>query len=503
MKNITYLSINNIPFMAFGLSPKHLQEQIFDTLTSEEILITGLETVRTLNWKIGYTNPNGFVAYTKFSMMSWSEEVKVNIENQKLTIKSECTGSQLIDWGKNRENVDDFLKVFKETIGTLVTDDISIRYQEILDNKSPTIDLVNQPHQTSRDKVKNFFSIFIPVKGYFITPIILDINILVFVLMILNGVHVMLPDTDSLIAWGANFRPVTLAGQWWRLLTSCFLHIGIIHLLMNLYALLYIGIQLEPRLGKTRFLSAYLLTGIAGSANSLYWHELTVSAGASGAIFGMYGVFLAMLTTNLIEKSARQTMLTSIAIFVGYNLLNGVRGGIDNAAHIGGLIAGIVIGYSFYPSLVKPDKENLKHMTVAMLTLLIFSISFLIYQRMPNDIGMYDEKMNKFVSLESMALEFYSKDQTAPKEELLEEVQDRGIYYWKESIKVIADADRLNIPEILHTRNKKLIAYCDLRIKCYELIYKGIEENIDNYQIEIDNYNKQITDIINELSGQQ
>lgn len=488
--------------MAFGVSPKHVREQIFQSLTYEEILITALEAAKKLNWKIGFTSQRAFIAYTKFSMTSWGEEVKVNVEHEKLIVKSECTGNQLIDWGKNKRNVDAFLEAFQETIATLSPEEIAQRYQQVgADIPSPP-DLINQPLKTSRNKVQDVFSIFIPVKGYFVTPVILNLNILVFAIMVLSGVDMMVPDTDSLIAWGANFRPITLAGEWWRLLTSCFLHIGIIHLLMNLYALMYIGIQLEPHLGKTRFLAAYLLTGIAGSANSLYWHELTVSAGASGAIFGMYGVFLAMLTTNLIEKTARQAMLTSIAIFVGYNLLNGVRGGIDNAAHIGGLISGIVIGYAFYPGLVKPDKEKLKYIALVMITLAVFSYSFIIYQRTPNDIGMYDEKINQFISFESMALEFYNKDRSAPKEELLKEIKDHGIYYWKEGIKVISEADKLRIPEVLHAKNKMLIKYCDLRIKCYELTYKAIAENTEDYKNEIENYDKQIERIVRELSLQ-
>jgi len=488
--------------MAFGVSPKHVREQIFLSLTYEEILITALEAAKKLNWKIGFTSQRAFIAYTKFSMSSWGEEVKVNVEHEKLIVKSECTGNQLIDWGKNKGNVDAFLKSFQETIATLSPEEIADRYQQVGADIASPADLINQPLKTSRHIVQDFISIFIPVKGYFVTPVIINLNILVFVIMALTGVDIMAPDRESLIAWGANFRPITLAGEWWRLLTSCFLHIGVIHLLMNLYALVYIGIQLEPHLGKTRFLAAYLLTGIAGSANSLYWHEFTVSAGASGAIFGMYGVFLAMLTTNLIEKTARQAMLTSIAIFVGYNLLNGARGGIDNAAHIGGLISGIVIGYAFYPGLVKPDKEKLKYITLAMITLVVFSYSFFIYQRTPNDIGMYDEKLNQFISLESMALEFYNKDRTAPKEELLKEIKDHGIYYWKEGIKIISEADKLSIPEVLHAKNKKLIQYCDLRIKSYELIYKAIAENTENYKPEIENYDKQIEAIVRELSLQ-
>ena len=123
------------------------------------------------------------------------------------------------------------------------------------------------------------------------------------------------------------------------MITNCFLHIGILHLAFKMYALIFIGVLLEPYLGKLRFAVAYLLTGVFASVASLYWHDHTVSAGASGAIFGMYGVFLAMLTTNLIPKSVRKGLLASIGLFVAYNLLYGLKGwGIDaNAAHIGGL----------------------------------------------------------------------------------------------------------------------------------------------------------------------
>ncbi|MCH5686962.1 rhomboid family intramembrane serine protease [Niabella sp. W65] len=144
--------------------------------------------------------------------------------------------------------------------------------------------------------------------------------------MVANGVHFLNPEGETLVRWGANFKPATLDGQWWRLLTNCFIHIGILHLLLNMYALMYIGSLLEPYLGKARFLTSYLLTGIAASITSLWWHDLTISAGASGAIFGMYGLFLAMLTTDLIEKEARKPLLTSIGIFVGYNLLYGLKG---------------------------------------------------------------------------------------------------------------------------------------------------------------------------------
>jgi rhomboid protease GluP len=321
--------------------------------------------------------------------------------------------------------------------------------------------------------------------------------------MAMSGVNIMLPDNESLLNWGANFRPMTLEGEWWRLITNCFLHIGIFHLLMNLYALLYIGVLLEPHLGRTRFISAYLLTGITSSMASLWWHDITISAGASGAIFGMYGVFLAMLTTNLIEKTARKTLMTSIAIFVGYNLINGLKGGIDNAAHIGGLTGGLVIGYALIPSLKKPEENNLKFVTIGFLSILILVPSFVVYKKLPNDIGTYDTKIKEFVSMEAMALEVYNLPTNTPNDEILYGIKDRGIYYWNENIKLIDSFKDLDLPLEIRARNILLKEYCELRIKSYELLYKAISEDTDQYKSQIVDYEKKINAIINELGGEQ
>jgi rhomboid protease GluP len=317
--------------------------------------------------------------------------------------------------------------------------------------------------------------------------------------MVLSGGNLFQPDNDILIKWGANFRPVTLEGEWWRLFTSCFLHIGVFHLLLNMYALLYIGMLLEPRIGSSRFLSAYILTGIAASATSLWWHDLTISAGASGAIFGMYGVFLAMLSTNLIEKSARKALLTSIGIFVFYNLVNGMKGGIDNAAHIGGLVSGLVIGYVFYPSLKKPEATNLKYSLITLLAVFVLTTSFFVYKKLPNDIGKYDQKMKSFSTMENLALKVYRMPENSSKYAYLTEIKNSGLYFWKENISLLNEVEKYKLPEAIHERNKKLLKYCELRVKSYELLYKAIDEDSEAYKEEIQNYNSQIEAVLNSL----
>lgn len=486
--------------MAFGFSPKYTQDINLDNLSPEQFLVLALEAAKNLGWNIGRTYKTGFVAYTKFSMSSWSEEINVKIENGTATLKSECTGSQMADWGKNKKNIVALVAAIDEQKSTITPEEMVQKYEEIKPVFIPKEEeTLSQPLPETKEKITDFLAIFKPVKGYFVTPILLNINIVIFILMAVSGTNILLPDNESLIKWGANFRPLTLEGEWWRLIANCFLHIGILHLAMNMYALLYIGLLLEPFLGKTRFITAYLLTGLTASITSLWWHDLTISAGASGAIFGMYGVFLAMLTTNLIEKSARQALLTSIGVFVGYNLLNGMKGGIDNAAHIGGLISGLFIGYAFIPSLKKNDNSNLKYATTGILTVLILTISFIIYKKIPNDIGEYDRRIKEFVSMEEKALSVFSLPENTPKEKTLSEIKGKGLYYWNESIKLLNNLERLKLPDAIHNRNKKLLTYCDLRLKSYNLIYKAVEQDTDMYKDSLEYYNIQIKTVIDGL----
>ena len=485
--------------MAFGISPKHIRNLPLDNFTQEEFLVISLEVAKKLDWKIGSTGEDGFLAYTAFSLASWSEEIELKITQNGARLKSKTTGNQLVDWGKNKRNIESFVSSFNEMKNSFTQEQLAEKIavlQSILTSQEQNV--FRNP-VTTKGKIRGVLAVFKPAKGFIITPVLIDLNIVVFILMISTGVSIFMPENESLINWGANFRPVTLDGQWWRLITCCFLHIGIFHLLMNMYALLYIGLLLEPLLGWLKFATAYILAGIISSVTSLYWHELTISAGASGAIFGMYGVFLAMLSTNLVEKTPRKALLTSIVVFVGYNLLNGMKGGIDNAAHIGGLTGGLIIGFLYYPAIKKPGVPQIKYGTIAMLIVLVCSTSFVIYEKIPNNFGKYEESMKHFSSMESMALEFYKLPEEMPKEELLYEIKNRGIYYWKENIKLLRETDKLNLPSQLHERNRKLIHYCELRIKSYKFIYKFVNENSHWYHDSILFYNKEIETFLDSL----
>jgi rhomboid protease GluP len=490
--------------MAFGISPKYKEEYQLDGLSRENFMVLAIEAVKLLGWEASHVSEAELVAYTPFSWRSYSEEFKLVILDGHAVLKSECTGSQLADWGKNKKNVAEFVRAFEEVKQTFTAEQLEEKaavLRTALESKGDE-DIIHKGPLTTKEKVRDVFSIFRPVEGYYITPIIIILNIIVFIVMIANGVGVFLPETADLIKWGANFKPMTLNGEWWRIITSCFLHIGLLHLLLNMYALLYIGSLLEPYLGRTRFLSAYLLTGIFSSVASLWWHDLTVSAGASGAIFGMYGVFLAMLTTNLIEKSARKALLTSIGVFVAYNLVNGMKAGIDNAAHTGGLLSGIVIGYALVPGLKKPGSAGLKYGVTVLMAVLFIGLSFVVVRTMPNYVQQYDAAIAEFSENERLALQIYELPSGTSNEETLSKIKDMGIYYWNKNIVLVKGLEKLDMPDVLKRRNSLLLEYCDARVRSYELIYRSIEENSDRFADSIKYYDQQVTDILAKIEAE-
>jgi rhomboid protease GluP len=180
-----------------------------------------------------------------------------------------------------------------------------------------------------------------------VTYTIIAINAIVYLAMCVKGVSPISPTVQEVIPWGASFGPVTMGGQWWRLFTEIFVHFGIIHIAVNMYILYQVGVLTEILFGKVRFIILYLVAGLAGSLTSLYVHPLGVSAGASGAIFGVFGALLAFLLIErgVIPKRAAMQIARSLAIFLGYNLIYGLASKTtDLSAHVGGLVIGFVVG---------------------------------------------------------------------------------------------------------------------------------------------------------------
>jgi membrane associated rhomboid family serine protease len=174
------------------------------------------------------------------------------------------------------------------------------------------------------------------------------LNVLAFVVLVAANGGALPLRPDVLAAWGANVGVLTAAGEWWRLPTAAFLHLGVAHLALNVWALWSLGRDAERHYGSATYTAIYFATAVLASLGSVAWDPSRTSVGASGAIFGIGGAFLAFLAregTNLPAGVAR-THWIATGVFVVASLAAGVLiPGIDNAAHVAGLASGFALGW--------------------------------------------------------------------------------------------------------------------------------------------------------------
>lgn len=215
-----------------------------------------------------------------------------------------------------------------------------------------------------------------PAREISATHVIVGINVLVFVAMVATGASFIAPSREQLLRWGANWGPLSLGTQPWRILTSNYVHVGIIHIAFNMWCLWNLGQLAERVLGRMNYVILYTLCGLSGSLASLWWHPLTIGAGASGAIFGLAGAAIAVFYMGHlpIPKAAIQGTMRSLLTFVGYNLLFGLSPGIDNSAHIGGLVAGLAMGAALSKHLLVPPevRRTWTRLTWIVMALVLF-----------------------------------------------------------------------------------------------------------------------------------
>ena len=192
-----------------------------------------------------------------------------------------------------------------------------------------------------------------------ITTTLVGMNVAVYVAMALTGVSPLAPTIPQLLKWGANWGPLSLGAEPWRILASNYVHAGIIHIALNMWCLWNLGFLAERVFDPWMYVLTYTFCGLAGSLASLWWHPIAVGVGASGAIFGLAGALIAALYLGHlpISKQAIQGTLKSLLIFAGYNLFFGAAiPGIDNSAHIGGLLTGLALGAVLAKHLTAPPE---------------------------------------------------------------------------------------------------------------------------------------------------
>jgi rhomboid protease GluP len=221
------------------------------------------------------------------------------------------------------------------------------------------------------------------------------INCAVFLLMCVSGVSLTSPAPEQLLRWGADYGPfVLILGQWWRLVTAMFVHVGLLHLATNMWCLWNLGLLGEPLVGAWGLFAAYLLTGFGGNLLSVAVHpglpgtaEGIVGAGASGAVFGLAGLLIVLLKSKLLPLPEVELRRLRRSV-IWFAVLNFVLGAgtwvahsalrIDNMAHLGGFVTGLVLALPMVPKIgVFPDLfRQRRRLAVGAIALALLLLAF-------------------------------------------------------------------------------------------------------------------------------
>jgi rhomboid protease GluP len=227
------------------------------------------------------------------------------------------------------------------------------------------------------------------------TYLLVGINCAVFLAMVVERVSLINPTTAQLMRWGAdNAGSVLVNGEWWRIITAMFVHVGIIHLATNMWCLWNLGLLAEPLLGSVGVIAVYILTGAAGNLLStgvnwwewakyhevgapVVWTMFPAGAGASGAVFGIAGALIVLLKSKRLPvppeelKRLRRSVIyfAAINLVIGFSISAGSRLtgiSIDNMAHLGGFACGLLFAAPLVPRIGSPRELFVMRRRVAV-----------------------------------------------------------------------------------------------------------------------------------------
>jgi membrane associated rhomboid family serine protease len=233
------------------------------------------------------------------------------------------------------------------------------------------------------------------------TYFLLAVNIAVYLWMCAHGVDPRLPPPDALLHYGANDAWLVLHGEWYRLLTATFVHVGLIHLALNMWCLWNLGMLGEPLVGPWGMVAVYMITGIAGNLLSMAVNVFAtlathdprflnlVGAGASGAVFGIAGIMIVLLSNRRLPFpwAELRRLRSSVVKFAAINLVFGLSTdvfnvglSIDNSAHIGGFLSGLALGVPLVPRMTagREGYLNRQKITFAAACLLLALFGYAI-----------------------------------------------------------------------------------------------------------------------------
>ena len=480
--------------MAFGWKTQYEKRVPAEGLNNWEIFSIVQQACKELEWEYLVVDENKFTATTPTHWTLSEEIIKISVVNDEIIFRSRSESLELYEAGRNQKNIEEFLlPKFRKIKAAWKSEKLQLEAKLLRDE---TLKQIKSGNRVTGEKIT------FGTRDHGMTFFLLAVHALVFIVMLIRGVNVIEPEAQDIVKWGGNVKFNVTGGEWWRLITNIFVHIGILPLLVNLFGLYFIGLMVESILGKLKLLIAYLSIGVLASLISIVWLPEGVSAGATGAIFGLYGVFIAFVTTPYVDKRFSPIWMFGAVAYVVFNIVVAFRGGNDIAAMVGGFFAGLGTGYLFYFFHFKRELARAGGTRISIEVVLLTTLIVYFYLRVNgrNDSLRFEREVMKLNQIEVKAMAQMQHLQSAQSNnDAVHVIRDSALPQWKHFQQEIMKTGGYSLSAEYKRKRKLLNEYAGLRVRQTELMYKSINENTDKYNGEIDDVSDRIEKIIDQL----
>ena len=484
--------------MAYQINASYSEQLHFDQIPPRDLYALLLEGAKELGWTVAELSNDHITAYARLSITSFGEVIHMEINQSVVTVTSTCLMPQFLSLGKNKRNIRRLTRKINFLTASLSEEDLAASYlnasAQFIGSQDAASASSIYTHQLTEapNKISSFLSIFNPKPGYFVTPILINLCIGYYILLGLAGAGFFNYNLQGFEDYGVNASTYVITlGQWWRLLTASFIHAGLLHLLGNMFALVMIGVYLEPVFGRLRMLLFYLLSGVAGGLLSIYLHPFRATVGASGAIYGLYGIFLALLSSDIIEKNTRKAIFNTLIFFILLDLLLGWQiDSVDNSSHVGGLLTGILLGGLSINSINKgnPFAAAKQTITLSVVAIMLF---FFCLKIMPDQVRHLQRKMLQLTPQITMVISYRgSLMDTTKDENTMRTIRYQSLGFAKQNAHILDEIDALRIGKTGHKKVQELRNYTALQVKeaSFTLQYLASKRTDDRYMDSINYY---------------
>jgi rhomboid protease GluP len=322
------------------------------------------ETTIFLGWQMKQHKPDVYI----ISKSATSQEIALRIFQEEIHLLPIESATIVFDATQYQTIVKYFINNYEDMRGKRSLSELDERYKQLTNTAQPS------------SKTNKWFDVLKPTNGYRVTPILIGANAFIFILLLLIHQAPFALTLEEIIASGAACKPFIQQGQWWRLITQLFIHADFIQLSVNMYILMQLGRILEPLLGSLYFAVAFFLCGICGAVSGLMIYDIA-AVGTTACIFGVWGTFVALLTTNFVEAQNKKNLIQRSIIILVINAVLGFILKFDIFTSMVGFASGLLFGYAFYFDLKSLRSGATKYagLAVSVVFTLVFALTLLMY----------------------------------------------------------------------------------------------------------------------------